>query len=153
MTNKSKWLITINKKWILITVGKINLIPRLHLECPKWGQLSAILKRFYPIIPNVSNRNVIQINKNPRSYSLPINKSINSKIVDTILSCGKNSRGDIKICIELEHKSIKSYSASGQITMMISFNNCFKPNVKLSYISLNLWIIGIFIIAENLFWF
>ena len=130
VANKSKWLITINKKWILITIGKINLIPRLHVECPKWGQLSAILKLLYPIIPNVSNRNVIQINKNPRSYSLPINKSINSKIIDTIFSCGKNSRRDVKVCIEMEHKSIKSYGASGQITMMISFNNRLKPNIE-----------------------
>ena len=148
MTNKSKWLITINKKWILITVGKITLIPRLHLECSKWGQLSTILKLFYPIIPNVSNRNVIQINKNPRSYSLPINKSINSKIVNTVLSCGKNSRRNVKICTELEHNSIKRYRTRGQITMMISFNNCFKPNVKLLYILLNLWLIRIFIILE-----
>ena len=132
VSNERKGLVSIHKKRMSIIVKKIHAIPFFHFKCPKRCQLSSILIFLRSIVPYISYWSVVKINHNPGPNSLPVDKAINLKIVNTFLCGGKSSSYEIEICLKIEYKTIKCNYSGWKVAVVVSFNYCLKPKLGIS---------------------
>ena len=117
--------------YLLLLLFPLLYYRRLHFEyfCDLKYQLPTILIFFGTITPNISYRYIIKVYHDSCSNGLPIYKTVDLKIVDTIFFCSKRPSCSIEVGLKIEHKSIKCYNPCWKVAVMVPFYDSLKPNI------------------------